>query len=307
MRFCYILSTLKRSAPNSRIILGVYFFFYPLAFCCLSVAKLLVLDRMFKFNSRHLEDHVIAQFVRFLTIAMRTVCVLNVIVVVACFTSAGLWLRSYELQLTLANQYANNVTNPDASDVEAMTASAKRAASAAYASELVVLLVLALSFLIFGGLFIVRLIALGDRLQQSALTAQSETNPGSGAKKNIALITHAQRVQRSLWLRVVCSVGNVFVSFVLRCVYDAMYVSTDQAAFSSACRGLSNCDPCHPTLFIISNWLSPSRCLFAAVLATLPHTKMLLTFTAGWTSPPSSLPPSRSCLSQSLSCWRFGP
>jgi len=219
------------------------------------VAKLLVLDRMFKFNRHHLEDHVNAQFGRVLTIAMRAVCVLNVIFVVASFTSAGFWLRSYDLQSILANQYANNVTNPDPSDVQDSTASARRSASAAYASELVVLLVLAMAFLIFGGLSILRLTDLGNRLKQS--TESTTAGSSVGSRKDSALITQAQKMQRSLWLRVVCSVVSVFVSFVLRCVYNAMYVSAHQASISSACRGLSNCDPCQPTLFVISNWLLP--------------------------------------------------
>ena len=230
--------------------LGIYFFFYPLTFCCLSVAKLLVLDRMFKFNGRLLEEHVKVQFVNVLKIAMRAVCVLNVILVVASFTSAGLWLRSYELQSVLAQQYANNVTNPDAKDVQDMTASARRSASAVYASELVVLLTLALSFLIFGGLSIIRLTDLGNRLQQSSSTSQNFS--GSSI-----LITQAQKMQRSLWLRVVSTVVSVFCSFLLRCFYNAMYVSAHQATLSAECHGLNNCNPCQPTLFIISNWFAP--------------------------------------------------
>jgi len=92
---------------------GIYFF-EPLTFGCLTVSKLMVLDRIFKFNSRTITDDVKSQFERFLTRSLRLVLFLNIIVVVAAWTSMGLWHRSYELQIDLASQYSKNVTNPDA-------------------------------------------------------------------------------------------------------------------------------------------------------------------------------------------------
>jgi hypothetical protein len=250
---------------------GVYFFFEPLTFGCLTASKLMVLDRLFKFNSR-LTDEVKSQFERFLAMSMRLVFFLNIIVVVAAWTSMGLWHRSYELQIDLASQYSNNVTNPDATAVQEMTARARRSAVAVYAAELVVLLSLALLFIFFGGVAIVRLSALGRTLGEASVTAASSDS----------MIAHASSLHRSLWLRVVSTVVSVFMSFILRCVYNAMYVSSHQASVTPHCSNFGNCAECQDKLFIISNWFAVKIALFLRILFRL--TRILI---AGWTLLPS--------------------
>ncbi len=201
--------------------LGIHFFFEPLTFACLTVSKFLVLDRIFKFNTRSsITDEVNAQFERFLTISMRVLLFLNIIVIVASWTSTALWLQSYKLQSTLADQYASNVPNPDATAVQEMTARARRSAVAVHAAELVVLLALALSFILFGGLSIARLSEFGRRLTSQSVTVGASTSTSANA-----LITHASKLHRSLWLRIVSTVASVFCSFIIRCVYNAMYVT----------------------------------------------------------------------------------
>jgi hypothetical protein len=255
---------------------GIYFFFEPLTFGCLTVSKLMVLDRIFKFNSRTITDDVKSQFERFLTSSLRLVLFLNIIVVVAAWTSMGLWHRSYELQIDLASQYSKNVTNPDAFAVQDMTARARRSAVAVYAAELVVLLVLALLFIFFGGLSIVRLSALGKTLGEATVSVGINSPTSSNS-----LIAHAYSLHRSLWLRVVSTVLSVFCSFIVRCVYNAMYVSSHQATVTPHCSNFGNCAECQDKLFIISNWFAVNCSL---LVHSVPLTRVLI---AGWTLLPS--------------------
>jgi hypothetical protein len=232
--------------------LGVHHFFEPLTFGCLTISKFLVLDRMLKFNSKSSStDQAISQLERFVTISLRALLFFNLSVLVASWTSMALWLESYKLQSILADQYAKNVPNPDALPVQEMTARARRSAVAVHAAELIVLLVLALSFIIFGILSIARLTQFGQKLTSVSVC---ETTATSTTAK---MISHASQLHRSLWLRIVCTVVSVFCSFVLRCVYNAMYVTSHQASINPECSNFGNCAECQDKLFIISNWLSP--------------------------------------------------
>ena len=264
----YSLKTTQQFA-ETYLWLGIYFFFEPLTFGCLTVSKLMVLDRIYKFNSRTISDDVKSQFERFMTRSLRLVLFLNMVVVVAAWTSMGLWHRSYELQIDLASQYSNNVTNPDASAVQEMTARARRSAVAVYAAELVVLLVLALLFIFFGGLSIVRLSALGKTIREASVVTNSPTSSNS-------LIAHAYSLHRSLWMRVVSTVTSVFCSFIVRCVYNAMYVSAHQATIRPDCSNFGNCAECQDKLFIISNWFAVNCSLFVHAVPTnsYPHRRM---------------------------------
>ena len=153
-----------------------------------------------------------------------------------------------------------------------MTARARRSAVAVYAAELVVLLSLALLFIFFGGVAIVRLSALGRTLGEASVTATSSDS----------MIAHASSLHRSLWLRVVSTVVSVFMSFILRCVYNAMYVSSHQASVTPQCSKFGNCAECQDKLFIISNWFAVKIALFLRILFRL--TRILI---AGWTLLPS--------------------
>ena len=251
---------------------GIFFFFEPLTFGCLSVSKLMVLDRMFKFISRTLTDQVKTQFERFLVVSMRLVLSLNIIVVAAAWTSMGLWYRSYELQMDLASQYSNNVTNPDASAVQEMTARARRSEVAAYAAELVLLLVLALLFIFFGRLSIVRLSAFRST-SGKALGSVVGNSPTSSD----SLIARASSLHRSLWLRVFCTVLSVFCSFFVRCVYNAMFVASHQADVTPHCSNFfGNCAECQDNLFIISSWFAMKCSLLVHAVPTnsCPYRRM---------------------------------
>ena len=266
----YSLKTTQQFA-ETYLWLGIYFFFEPLTFGCLTVSKLMVLDRIYKFNSRTISDDVKSQFERFMTRSLRLVLFLNMVVVVAAWTSMGLWHRSYELQIDLASQYSNNVTNPDASAVQEMTARARRSAVAVYAAELVVLLVLALLFIFFGGLSIVRLSAFRST-SGKALGSVVGNSPTSSD----SLIARASSLHRSLWLRVFCTVLSVFCSFFVRCVYNAMFVASHQADVTPHCSNFGNCAECQDNLFIISSWFAVKCSLLVHAVPTnsCPYRRM---------------------------------
>jgi hypothetical protein len=263
-----------RAYAETYLWLGIFHFFTPLTFGCLTVSKLLVLDRMLKFNSRDLQDGVKSQLERFLKFSMRALMFLNFSVIAAAWTSMGFWIRSYQLQNELADQYSNNVPKPDATAVQEMTASARRSAVAYAAAELIVLLALASSFLVFGGICVLRLTEVGKRLASVAASVNSNSSPAANT-----LIAHASAVHRSLWIRVFCTVLSVFCSFIIRCVYNAMYVSSHQASITPECADYGNCAECQSRLFIISNWfvLPFSFCAFPPTCNCF----------AGWTSLPN--------------------
>jgi hypothetical protein len=271
-----------RTFGESYLWLGIYHIFEPLTFGCLTVSKLLILDRMLKFNSRDLLDSAKLQLERLLKNCMRVLLFLNLCVVIAAWTSTGLWIQSYQLQNELADKYLNKVPNPDATAVQAMTASARRSAVAYYAAELFVLLALASLFLFLGGLSVLRLTEVGKRL--ASVSAHMDTNSSSSSN---FLIAHASSAHRSLWIRVVSTVCSVFCSFIIRCVYNAMYVSSHQASINPnpACQNRGNCDECQSNPFIISNWFVVNHAPHPA--ASFPLTRICI---AGWTSLPSSWP-----------------
>jgi hypothetical protein len=240
-----------RAYAKAYLWLGIFHFFSPLTFGCLTMSKLLVLDRILKFNSRNLQDVVKFQLERLLKFCSRCLLFLNFSVVIAAWTSMGLWIDSYHLQNELADQYTNNVPKPDPTAVQAMTASARRSAVAYFAAELIVLLALASSFLVFGGICIVRLSQVGKRLASASAFSNSHSSPAS-----VALIAHASIVHKSFWNRVVGTVVSVFCSFIIRCVYNALYVSSHQASISPECAVHGNCAECQSKLFIISNWFA---------------------------------------------------
>jgi hypothetical protein len=238
--------------------LGIHFFFEPLTFACLTVSKFLVLDRIFKFITRSsLTDHVKAQFERFLYIGMRILVFLNVSVVVASWTSLGFWIESFRLQNIAADEVARNVPNPNFLPVQEMTARARRSAVAVHAAELIVLLSLALAFILFGGLSLIRLTEFGQKLTSVSVSVSVSTSTTANA-----LISHASQLHRSLWLRILCTVVSVFCSFILRCIYNAMYVTSHQASITPECANFGNCDECQDKLFVISNWYATICRLF---------------------------------------------
>ena len=257
-----------RTFGETYLWLGIYHIFEPLTFGCLTVSKLLVLDRMLKFNSRDIQDGAKTQLERFMKNGMRFLLFLNSCVVIAAWTSTGLWIQSYQLQNELADKYANKVLNPDATAVQAMTASARRSAVAYYAAELVVLLALASAFLVLGGLSILRLTEVGKRLASVSAHVVNNSSPSSNS-----LIAHASSVHRSLWIRVVSTVCSVFCSFIIRCVYNAMYVSSHQASINPECQDFGNCAECQSKLYIISNWFVVNHAPHLAV--SFPLTRIL--------------------------------
>ena len=247
---------------------------YAIEFFCLSVAKLLVLDRMLTFSAAKEQGKA-----ERLSSGRRMVMILvvtgNLVGLGSYIASAVFYKEAGDLAAAAAAGYAANITSTAddgslASQPLAYADKAKaRASNAQYSgsfqefSEVTVLLIIIVAFIVTG-------VASARRIAASLRAMNRETH----------------RVQGQLLrLQLVATVAVVFVTFLLRAVFSTMYAIASYGQNTAVeCKGTGPCNPtCFSTGELMLKWLTATP-EFQAMVVLISSPLSLLVALWGMTS-----------------------
>ena len=250
---------------------------YAIEFFCLSVAKLLVLDRMLTFSAAK-EQGRAERLSNGRRVVMILVVTGNLVGLGSYIASAVFYKEAGDLAAAAAAGYAANITSAadDGSLVSQPQAYAnkaeERASTALYSgsfqefSEVTVLLIIIVAFTVTG-------FASARRIAASLRAMNHETH----------------RVQGQLLrLQLVATVAVVFVTFLLRAVYTTIYAIANASQNTAvACpeqEGHESCNPtCLSTGTLMLRWLSGTP-EFQAMVVLIASPLSLLVALWGMTS-----------------------
>jgi len=214
---------------------AAFYVTYAIEFLCLSVAKLLVLDRMAEFE--------VAKGVgmkRLLAVGGRVVMAIVVVGNVAglCGNAAAAVYSKEAGDLNMAASAAYAANNTDAGDKYFNLAAQKASVASEVGSvqsfcEVAVLLIIILAFAVVG-------VACARRVS----SALRNTNDAHGA------------AGRQLQRQIVGTTAFVFVTFLLRALFSTMNALASALTVYEAGCNAGNCDPaCHNVWQLILYWL----------------------------------------------------
>ncbi len=231
-------SLIARSLPW----LSTFSVTYAIEFLCLSVSKLMVLDRMSDFLRLQADLKPGCLFLcgRFLMVVVVTA---NSVGLAGNIAAAVYWLRASESFSAAALDLANNKTAVGRSSFDQGTAlnqSAYFIASVQSFCEVAMLLLTNLAFGIVG-------VACHRRIGSMLVGVQFAAEAAVSGRK--------------LQLQIVGTTSFVFLSFLLRAMYSTMYAVANALQnfdeSSCAATGLGLCDPlCYNVYTHISRWIS---------------------------------------------------
>jgi hypothetical protein len=215
---------------------------YAIEFLCLSVAKLMVLDRLSHFATRHWiwEHWVIGRHV-----VMACVVAGNLVGLAGNIAAAVPYDRVARLTMAASHDLAANENS--AAGFQKIKEASDPLQLALYISsvqafcEVAVLLLIVVAFAVVGALCLRRVSA--------GLIQLEAAGPKTGAAMDEA---------RQLRRQIVSTTGVVFVTFVLRCIYSIMYaVSSKLQNIDNRCAGIiSFCDvSCFNVFTHVSVWM----------------------------------------------------
>ena len=205
---------------------------YAIEFLCLSVAKLLVLDRMADFALAKV-DGMSRRLAVGGRVVMAAVVVVNVVGLCGDVAAAVLYKQASDLNYAAAAAFAANSTEADAIGAQASQkiTVASNAVSVQQFCEVAVLLIIILAFAVVG-------IASARRVS-SALRHMNDEHGAAG---------------RQLRRQIVGTAAVVFVTFLLRAVFSTMNAFADALQIRAPnCHG---CDTaCNHVWTVIQHWL----------------------------------------------------
>jgi len=241
---------------------------YALEFFCLSIAKLLVLDRMMDFVVAAAAITAHRRWAAGGRGVMAGVVAGNAVGLCGSVTAAVHWQQAASYSTAASAAFASNGSSAPALQLQALAAHnqhvAEQAQSVQQFAEVVVLLAIILAFAVVG-------IACAHRVS-SALRLLNAEQRTAGA------------VGRRLRLQIVATVVVVFVTFLLRAVFSVMY------AFASAtqntedrCTGDTCSSTCLTTGRLMLKWLTATP-EFQAIVVLIASPLTLLVALWGMTT-----------------------
>ena len=257
----------KSSADNSRnyTLTSAYFVLRSVEFTVVSVAKLLILDRMTQFAVKHAE----ATLVERMTVAQRgvigIVLAFNAAAVVASLASTRYFALAAAADASAAAAFSSNQKDEGASlllDAKHHAQDGNTCVGIIEVCFVVVLLIILVAF-VATGVFVslrIRHFLVGTGLGQSASDVRSA---------------------RHLLLQTCVTIAVVFSTFLLRTVFELLGML---AEFSNLETGCAPCDPCQSEYYLITVWIQATPEVTAIVVA-LAEPLTLLVALWGMTSP----------------------
>jgi hypothetical protein len=196
---------------------------FALEFLCLSVANLLVLDRMSAFASPKMSGG--SKWVIGARVVIVAVVACNAVGVAASFAITDLWKRSADFSKAASSYYAeNNDTAGSEMDARVLdqTKLAYSLASVYYYAEVITLLLIIATYCVVG-------VACARRM---STTIRGVLKAGLAYFRARAIeaevFEEAADQGRRLRLQILCTTAFVFVTFLLRCVYSSMRLTAHQ-------------------------------------------------------------------------------
>ena len=241
---------------------------YAIEFFCLSVAKLLVLDRMLTFSAAK-EQGRAERLSNGRRLVMILVVTGNLVGLGSYIASAVFYKEAGDLAAAAAAGYAANITSAADDGSLAANKAKARASNAQYSgsfqefSEVTVLLIIIAAFTVTG-------VASARRIAASLRAMNHE----------------AHRVQGQLLrLQLVATVAVVFVTFLLRAVFSTMYALASSGQNTAVeCKGTGPCNPtCFSTGELMLKWLTATP-EFQAMVVLIASPLSLLVALWGMTS-----------------------
>jgi len=241
---------------------------YAIEFFCLSVAKLLVLDRMITFAVAR-EHGKAERWSKWGRVVMTVVVTGNLVGLGSYIASAVFYKEAGDLAAAAAAGYAANSTSAADDGSLAANKAKARASIAQYSgsfqefTEVTVLIIIIVAYAVAGA-------ASARRIAASLRAMNHETH----------------RVQGQLLrLQLVATVAVVFVTFLLRAVFSTMYALASSGQNTAVeCKGTGPCNPtCFSTGELMLKWLTATP-EFQAMVVLIASPLSLLVALWGMTS-----------------------
>jgi hypothetical protein len=236
--------------------------FYPMEFLCLSIAQLLVLDRLYQFVTLNAEHGEMIR-IRLWSLARR---------VVICVTVAGN-LAGVCGNIAAAVYHSRSADFFSASSVVAaasvnITAEARAEAVALFQQgrvqnqlavsvgsvqsfcEVVVLLLIVASYAVVSTACVQRLRDMMSSVNTFSSSVSSDRTPTA------KFFTSLSEKRAELQNRILLSTVSVFVGFIIRSVFSTMHaVSNHLQDWDKVCSNVSLCDECHSVYSHMAFWM----------------------------------------------------
>ena len=245
---------------------------YPIEFFCLSVAKLLVLDRMMTFAVAR-EHGKTERWSKWGRVVMAVVVTGNLVGLGGNIASAVFYKEAGDLAAAVAAGFAANSTSAaDDDSLASQTLAYTKALGLGQStgsfqefSEVAVLLIIIASFTVTGSIC-------ARRIAASLRTMKSQTHRVAG---------------QQLRLQLVSTVAAVFVTFLLRAVFSTIYaLASASQNIEGACpnQKTKRCDTaCYTTSNLMLRWLTATP-EFQAIVVLIASPLSLLVALWGMTS-----------------------
>ena len=230
---------------------------YAVEFMCLSVAKLMVLDRMFGLAAPN-SDGMPKSWAFVERILIRCVVVGNLVGLTGNIASAIFLARAADYGVSADAAFAANKSNAGSHFIEMANETAfvaRKALSVQQFCEVGVLLLIIVAFAAVGALCARRIAEALLQVKQASATATAI--PGSRGSDIRVLAGNLSAASRRLRLQIVVTVVVVFVTFLLRAVYSIMNALSRALETETASPDCGiQCDAtCFNSYYLMQLWL----------------------------------------------------
>jgi hypothetical protein len=238
--------------------LPVFYVPYAIEFMCLCAAKLMVLDRMLVFAVPE-DVGLQKRWAAAGRIVMAVVVLGNAVGLAANIAASTIYQNAADAYRTASAYYAANNTNAGDDFFHNITKQERQKAgsssSVQYFSEVAVLLIAIISFVVVGAMFM-------RRLSASMRIFDAVTQRESLSMTRRLQINDAAATGRALWRRMLGTTGFIFFTFLLRCVFTTMHaVAYMFRDVSKSCPSnskpleISRCSSCYNSYAHIVGWV----------------------------------------------------
>jgi hypothetical protein len=252
------LQNMEMIRASNRRWVAAYVAVCPFELALIVAVMLIIIHRMYIFAMRSVSAPKYLPYIRNGLIAVTSL--INAIGICSNFGTAFYFNKSASLNDEAADAYAANSTVKGAQlhmMSNEVSKTADRLASVQRFTEVLVLIVVVLCFVIVGVLS-ARTIASGLRdvaAAKSSLRAPSPRGIGGESEQISATLSQANLKGKLLQRKIVCTFTFCFLTLLLRSIYSVIYAVASALQNNDDPCGASLCDPCKNVYSNIHGWI----------------------------------------------------
>ncbi len=267
--------------------LAAYAVTHPFTFCCLVVAKLLILDRMLDYSQLKAKG-TSSRWSFFFRFLIASVIVGNVVGLCGNIAAATFFIRAADSEeLFIAKNLRNSSSTTLNEEALDSVYSGIKSAAFFFGFETIILPFIVIAFLAAGGIGIRRIHAALNDVRCAQLRTLSSARGSSAESLEDALVVLDRVVSSGIQLKrqIFVTCFTVFTAFILRAFYTGLFsISIALQSSPADCDTYQNiCSDCYNVHYFLALWLLYTP-VFANVVTLISQPIALLVALWGMTS-----------------------